>query len=176
MIVVRPGGILGVVIAGLMAAFFVFVLRPAIDDTTDRAWEATTRALDSELGTGAALARIQRRLGADAELLALTIRDQGGNVSYRTGDAAAGFQWGPGRDGLEPAEVTLVGPGNLEDNVFPIAKLDPAAPARLGARLEDIRTMTLAVDPATGAVRWRVIGRAQTFTAKPDGSKLERLD
>lgn len=180
MIVVRPGGILGLVIAATIAALFVYVVRPAIEATTDGAWDTATRALGPELSTEAALARIQHRLGAGTELVALTIHDQGGSVSYRTGDGAAGFQWGRGRDGLEPAEVTLVGPGSLKDNVFPIAKLDPAAPARLAARLKglDVETMTLGVDPATGTVRWTVTGdrhgKARRFTAKPDGSKLER--
>ena len=44
----------------------------------------------------------------------------------------------PGRDGLERAEVTLVGSGKLADNVFPIAKLAPDATTKLTAAVKAI--------------------------------------
>jgi hypothetical protein len=59
---------------------------------------------------------------------------------------------------LEPVKVTLVRSGKLADNVFPIAKLDPAASTRLTAAVKskagaefDVRTMPLGIDPATTA-------------------------
>jgi hypothetical protein len=203
MILARTGGILGVLIAAMVAALFLFVVRPAINDTTERAFDTADRVLDetsreldrigprgdylSPAAFASVVTQIEQELGSDAELLDLTVSEQGGgNVKYRTGDRAAGVQWGPGHEGLEPVKVTLVGAGRLADNVFPIAKLDPAASAKLTAAVEaeagpdfDVQTMTLGVDPATGGVRWTVTGegegRSHVFTARSDASGLERV-
>ena len=160
MLLVRSGGIFGVFIALIVAGIFLFVVRPAINDTTNRAFETADRALDQaarqtddvqttiaeatdDLETGdylsaeafgAVVADLKAELGDDAELLDITVTKQGGgNVKYRTGDRAAGFTWGPGRDGLDPVKVTLVGSGRIEDNVFPISKLSPGATTELSA-------------------------------------------
>jgi hypothetical protein len=201
MILVRSGGIFGFVIALLVAALFLFVVRPAINDTTERAFDTANRALDdasrqtdeiratieqstsdhlSPASFATVVGQIKRELGRDAELLGVTVSAQGGNVKYRTGDSAAGYQWGRGHEGLEPVQVTLVGSGSLAENVFPIAKLDPAAAARLSAAADfDVQTMTLDIDPAGGAVRWTVTGerdgRARAVTARSDGSHLKRI-
>jgi hypothetical protein len=107
-------------------------------------------------------------------------------VKYRTGDRAAGFQFGTGFDGLEPVKVTLVGSGKLADNVFPIAKLrDDAAAvltaaivAKAGAGFE-IQSMTLGMTPVTGDIKWTVSGegdgRQQVFQANADGSGLKKI-
>ena len=161
MILVRTGGIFGLVISLMVAGIFFFVVRPAINDTTDRAFDTADRAIDqavarrpttsarrstqstidaggdylSAASFGAVVRQIEQKVGADGELLDLTVSEQGGgNVKYRTGNRAAGFQWGPGHDGLEPVKVTLIGSGKLADNVFPIAKLDRAATAKLDRR------------------------------------------
>ena len=213
MILVRSGGIFGLIITLMVAGIFFFVVRPAINDTTDRAFDTAGRALDeasrqtdaigsqveqasidaggdylSPASFGAVVGQIKQELGADAELLDLTVSKQGGgNVKYRTGDRAAGYQWGPGHKGLEPVKVTLVGSGKLADNVFPIAKLDAAATSKLTAAVEsragagfDVQTMTLGLNPATGAVQWTVSGEgdghAHVFSAKSDGSALKRIN
>ena len=46
MILVRTGGVLGVVIALMVAALIVFIVRPAINDTTQRAFDTADRMLD----------------------------------------------------------------------------------------------------------------------------------
>jgi hypothetical protein len=200
-----------VLVALIVAGIFMFVVRPAINDTTQRAFDTADRALDQaqrqadDIGStlaeatadgdylsaaafGATVRDIRAELGGDAELLDLTVtREGGGNVKYRTGDRAAGLTWGPSRDGLQPVDVTLVGSGKLDDNVFPIAKLSPdasttltaAVKAKAGAGVE-VETMTLSLAPVSGAVRWTVTaddrGRALVFTAKPDGSGLRAVD
>ena len=174
MILVRSGGIAGVGIALMVAGVFLLVVRPAIDDTTGRALETADRVLD-ETGTqpehgnhvspaafAALVGQIKQKLGTDAELLDLTVSANGGNVKYRTGDGAAGYKWGPDHDGLEAVKVKLVGPGTLAENVFPITKLHPAAGAKLTAAADfDIQTMMLAINPATGKVRWTVTGERE---------------
>jgi len=164
MLLVRSGGIFGVFIALIVAGIFLFVVRPAINDTTNRAFETADRALDqaarqtddiqttiaeatddlpkgdylSAESFGAVVADIRSELGSDAELLDITVTKQGGgNVKYRTGDRAAGFTWGPGHDGLSPVKVTLVGSGRIQDNVFPISKLSPDATSVLSAAVKD---------------------------------------
>ncbi len=190
MILVRTGGILGPVIALIAAALFLFVVRPAIDGPTDRAFDSADRALGDYLSPAsfaAVVARVKQELGPDAELLGLTVsRQGGGNVKYRTGDRAAGLQWGPGREGLEPVKVRLVGSGKLAGNVFPIAKLDPTASAKLAAAVRsetgrgfEAQTMTLSLHPATGNVRWTVAGeddgRALVFTARSDATGVKQV-
>jgi hypothetical protein len=114
MILVRTGGIFGLLIAATVAALFLFVVRPAINDTTQPAFDSADRVLDEtsrqldRIDAGgdylspasfAVVTQIKRELGSDAELLDLTVSEQGGgNVKYRTGDRAAGFQWGPGHE------------------------------------------------------------------------------
>src|SRR5688572_19473658 len=114
MILVRTGSLFGLVIAALVAALFFFVVRPAINDTTDRAFDTADRALDeasrqtdeirstieqstidaggdylSPASFGAVVAQVKQELGPDAELLDLTVSEQGGgNVKYRTGASA----------------------------------------------------------------------------------------
>jgi type II secretory pathway pseudopilin PulG len=211
MLLVRTGGLFGVLVALIVAGIFMFVVRPAINDTTQRAFDTADRALDqaqrqtdevrstiaeatengdylSAAAFGAAVRDIKAELGGDAELLDFTVSDAGGgNVKYRTGDRAAGLSWGPGRDGLQPVDVTLVGSGKLDDNVFPIAKLAPGAATTLAEAVRakagdgvDVETMTLGLAPVSGAVQWTVTaddrGRALVFTAKANGSGLRAVD
>ena len=114
----------------------------------------------------AAVRAIRAEVGDDGELLDLTISSQGGgNVKYRTGARAAGLTWGPGRDGMEPVKVRLVGSGKLADNVFPASELHPDAAAKLigavkervGAGFEAL-SMTLGLNPVTRDVRWTLSG------------------
>jgi hypothetical protein len=177
MILVRSGGAFGLVVA----AFMLFVVRPGIDYTADRAARQPQPAIDPR----AVHAQIKQTLGPDAELLGVTVTEHaGGSVTYRDGNHAEGFRWGPGHDGLEPVHVTLVGPGKLADNVFPIARFDPSATTKLTAAVKDragadydIDAMTLAADPATGRVRWTVTAEdGSTFTASSDASRLRRAE
>jgi hypothetical protein len=212
MTIVRSGGIFGLLISLMIAALFMFVVRPAINDTTDRAFETANRAIDeaarqsddirsvvddsmvdpsddylSAASFDSVVTQIKDRVGADGELLDLTVSKQGGgNVKYRTGDRAAGFQWGPGHSGLDPVKVTLVGSGKLSDNVFPIAKLQTGATARLMAAVRReagagfaVQSMSLGLNPVTRDVRWTVTGerhgRAVIYSANSDASGLERV-
>ena len=103
-------------------------------------------------------------------------------MRYRDGAGASGYQWGPGREGLEPVRVTLVGDGTLADNLFPITQLDPDAPARLTPAVNDAgfqpQSMTLAIDPATRRPRWTIAARdhggAKQFTANSNGTRLKQ--
>jgi hypothetical protein len=52
MLLVRTGGIFGVLIALIVAAIFMFVVRPAIDDTTNRAFDTANRAIGSAAQQG----------------------------------------------------------------------------------------------------------------------------
>jgi hypothetical protein len=190
MLLVRPGGALRV------AGVFLFVVRPAINDSAERAFDhepagevgrTTTGDHLSAASFAATVRDIRAELGGDAELLDLTVTRDGGSLKYRTGDGAAGLTWGEGRDGLEDVDVTLVGPGKLEDNVFPIAKLSPGAAPRLTAAVTAkagngfvVDTMSLGLAPVSGRVQWTVTGERDggtlVFTARPDGSRVRRVD
>lgn len=212
MLLVRSGGLIGVFVSLMVGALFLFVVRPAINDTTDRAFQAADRAIDqaarqsddirsavddamvdpsdnylSAASFDAVVDRIRDRVGSDGELLDLTVSKQGGgNVKYRTGDRAAGFQWGPGHSGLAPVKVQLVGSGRLSDNVFPIAKLQAGATAKLSAAVRHaagagfkIQSMALGLNPVTRDVRWTITGddrgRAVIYSANADATGLERV-
>ncbi len=213
MLLVRTGGIFGVIVSLIVAAIFFFVVRPAINDTTDRAFDTADRIIDNTnqqiadtqdqvakatagldidgdyLATenfSSVVNSIKAELGDDAEILDFTANPMGGNVKYRTGDRAAGFQFGTGFDGLQPVKVTLVGTGKLSDNVFPIAKLHDDAAAALTAAVVkkagagfEIQSMTLGMTPVTGAIKWTVTGegdgRQQVFQADVDGSGLKQI-
>jgi hypothetical protein len=195
MILVRTGGVLGLVIALMVAALFLFVVRPAINDTTERAFDTADRMLDDSrrqldaisAGTepAAVIVAVKRELGPGAELLDITFAGETGSVKYRSGDRARGYRWAPGIDGLEPVNVTLIGDGRLADNVFPIAELDAGAPAKLTAAATaragagfEVRSMVLSIDPMTGDPRWTVTGtaggRSRVFTANSDATRLKR--
>jgi hypothetical protein len=211
MLYVRTGGIFGVFVSLIVAGIFLFVVRPAINDTTERAFDTADRALEhaqrqtddirstiakatetgdylSPASFGAAVRDIKAELGPDAQLLDLTVSKQGGgSVTYRTGDHAAGLTWGPTRDGLERAEVTLVGSGKLADNVFPIAKLAPDATTKLTAAVKaeagaDFapETMTLGLAPVSGKVQWTFTGqgggRELDFTAAADATRVKAVN
>ena len=214
MLLVRTGGIFGVIVSLIVAGIFLFVVRPAINDTTDRAFDTADRIIDNtnqqiedtqrqvrdatgDLGIegdylaagnfSAVVGDLKAELGADAEILDFTANPMGGNVKYRTGDRAAGLQFGPASDGLEPVKVTLVGSGKLADNVFPIAKLAPDATTKLAAAVEakagagfEAETMTLGLAPVTGKVQWTVTGegdgRSLVFTANADASGVKAIN
>jgi hypothetical protein len=212
MLLVRTGGIFGVIVSLIVAGIFLFVVRPAINDTTDRAFDTADRIIentDQQIqetqrqvaqasgdldidgdylaaeNFASVVASVKSEVGG-GELLDFTVNPMGGNVKYRTGDRAAGFQFGAGFDGLEPVKVTLVGTGKLEDNVFPIAKLQDDAAAKLTAAVEtkagagfEIQSMTLSMSPVTGAIQWIVSGegdgRQQVFQAAADASGLQKI-
>jgi hypothetical protein len=212
MYIARTGGLIGAFISLAVVVFLFFVVRPAINDTTDRAFDTANRAIDeasrqaddirteadeatlgadgdyfSAASFGAVVAQVKDRVGSDGELLDLTVSKQGGgNVKYRTGNRAAGYQWGPGHSGLDPVKVTLIGNGKLSENVFPIAKLHADATTKLAAAVHRaagdgiaIQAMSLGLDPVTGAVQWTVTGenhgRAVIYSAQPDASGLQRV-
>src|SRR5215208_5648702 len=121
MLLVRSGGLIGVFVSLMVGALFLFVVRPAINDTTDRAFQTADRAIDqgarqsddirsavddamvdpsdnylSAASFDAVVDRIKDRVGSDGELLDLTVSKQGGgNVKYRTGDAPPGSSGAP---------------------------------------------------------------------------------
>jgi hypothetical protein len=213
MLLVRTGGIFGVIVSLIVAGIFFFVVRPAINDTTDRAFDTADRIIDSTNqqlddtqrqiheatndldiegdylaadNFAATVASIKSELRDDAEILDFTANPMGGNVKYRTGDRAAGFQFGTGFDGLQPVKVTLVGTGKLKDNVFPISTLQEDAAAKLTAAVAkkagagfEIQSMTLGLSPVTGEVHWTVTGegdgRQQVFQAGADATGLKKI-
>jgi len=50
MLLVRTGGIFGVIVSLIVAGIFLFVVRPAINDTTDRAFDTADRIIDMSKG------------------------------------------------------------------------------------------------------------------------------
>jgi hypothetical protein len=100
------------------------------------------------LTPSAVIGHVKRELGPRAELLGITCSGDSGNVRYRDGNGAAGYQWRPGSNGLEPVRVVLVGDG------------------------------TLAIDPTTGRPHWTIAtrknGRAKQFTASSNGTRVKR--
>ena len=230
MLLVRTGGIFGIFVSLIVAGIFFFVVRPAINDTTDRAFDHADRAMQraeqqsremsrdiqqsvnqqvgdanktleqaqktvDEATTGSFMTpaaytdivhQIKAKIGDDGEILDFSINPLGGNVKYRTGNRAAGFQFGTGYDGLQPVKVTLIGAGKLADNVFPVSKLTDDAVTKIAKGVKanagagfDIQSMTLGIAPVTGNVQWTISGegkgRLSTYTAQTDGSGVKKI-
>ena len=213
MILVRTGGIFGLIVALMVAALFLFVVRPAINDTTDRAFDSADRALDEasrqtdEIGSKIEQATIdaggdylsarvlrrrrrpgqaegrRRRRAARPDRVRAGRRQRQVPQRRRSGRLPVGPR--PRRPGAGQGEARRL--GQLADNVFPISKLDAAATAKLTAAMKskggagfDVQTMTLGINPATGAVQWTVTGegdgRSLVFQAKSDATGLKRVN
>jgi len=152
MLLVRTGGIFGVIVSLIVAGIFLFVVRPAINDTTDRAFDTADRIIDT---TDQQIDDTQRQvreatgdLGIDGDYLAAA------NFAAAVGDIKA----------------------ELGDDAA--AKLTAAVEQKAGAGF-DIQSMTLGMTPVTGEIKWTVTGegdgRQQVFQAAADASGLKKI-
>jgi hypothetical protein len=141
---------------------------------------------NSGAGAGDSLIRSQNLAKAIAavkgkgatEVLELRLEPGEAKFQVRDGDGAKGWSYTRGGD-LSDFKVNLIGPGRIQDNVFPIARLSAGTPERIVARihakapqfdLADVQFMTLEVDAASGKFEWSVnIG-------KPGSGRLYQAD
>jgi hypothetical protein len=131
-----------------------------------------------------AIDAVRGKTGARGELLELRLEPREARFQVRDGDGAKGWTYTSGGD-LSDFGVRLIGPGRIEDNVFPIAQLKAGTPERIvdGIHakapqydLADVQFMTLDMDPAGGGFVWRVNigvpGQGRLYLADLDGGNI----
>ena len=133
---------------------------------------------------GKAIAAVKGKTGANGELLELRLEPKEAKFQVRDGDGAKGWTYTSGGD-LEDFKVKLIGPGQIEDNVFPIEQLQPGVPERIVAgiqaknsryELADVQFMTLDIEPVSGKFVWSVNigdpGSGDLYQADLDGTNV----
>jgi hypothetical protein len=131
-----------------------------------------------------AIGAVKAKTGAGGEVLELRLEPSQAKFQVRDGDGAKGWTYTSGGD-LSDFRVKLIGPGRIEDNVFPIAKLDPGVPERIVGGihakapqydLKDVQFMTLDIDPVSGKFIWSVNigdpGSGNLYQADLDGGNV----
>jgi hypothetical protein len=117
-------------------------------------------------------------------VLELRLEPKQAKFQVRDGGGAKGYTYSSGGD-LSDFGVKLVGPGRIEDNVFPIAQLNAGTPERIVAgvhakapqySLADVQFMTLDIDPVSGKPVWDVNigtpGSGNLYQADLNGSNV----
>jgi hypothetical protein len=110
-----------------------------------------------------AIAAVSRKSG---EVLELRLEPATAKFQVRRGSSgsAQGWAYTSGGD-LTSFGVKLIGPGRIQDNVFPIAQLKATTPEKIVAAiharnaalsLKDVQFMILGLDAGTGKFRWSV--------------------
>jgi len=188
-----PIGIL--ISAVLLVVAIVFGISKAIHNVGE-AKKAVTQAGGGSQSAGAAdqdslirasnlqkaIAGVQGKGGSQV----LELRLEPGEAKFQVRDqgGAKGWTYTKGGD-LNDFRVKLIGPGRIEDNVFPISQLDPGAPERIVAGIHakapqydlgDVQFMTLDIDPASGKFIWAANvgqpGSGNLYQADLDGSNV----
>lgn len=182
------------VIGAVVVAVAVGGLKIAnvFDSASDAVKEATGAAAtaggdeDSLIRTAnfaRALDVLRAKVGADAEVLDLRLEPATATWQVRDGDEAVGYKLLAGSSDLSSFGVDLIGPGKIQDNVFPLAKISPSVPERLvdaaKARnptltLDDVNFLTLELDPVTGKPEWNLNAGGGLYVADLDGSDLRQ--
>jgi hypothetical protein len=188
---------LGILISGVFAVVVIgFGISKAVDHVGDAKKGIEQASGSSSSGAaggdsliktenlGKAITAVKGKTGAHGEVLELRLEPKEAKFQVRDGDGARGWAYTSGGD-LDDFRVKLVGPGRIEDNVFPIDQLDAGAPERIVAgihakapryELQDVQFMTLDIDPASGKFIWSVNvgepGSGNLYEADLDGSNV----
>jgi hypothetical protein len=188
---------LGILISGVFAVVVIgFGISKAVNNVGDAEKGLEQASGDSSSGAaggdslikadnlGRAIAAVKGKTGARGEVLELRLEPKEAKFQVREGDGAKGWAYKSGGD-LDDFGVKLIGPGRIEDNVFPIGRLQAGAPERIVAgihakapryELKDVQFMTLDVDPVSGKFNWSVNigdpGSGRLYQADLDGSNV----
>jgi hypothetical protein len=135
---------------------------------------------------GKAIAAIKAKTGAGGQVLELRLEPKQAKFQVRDGGGAKGWTYSSGGD-LSDFRVKLIGPGRIEDNVFPIAQLNAGTPERIVAgihakapqyTLADIQFMTLDIDPVSRKPVWAVNigqpGSGNLYQADLNGANVRK--
>ena len=177
-----------------VAAVGLVVIKPALDRATGSASKTVTTgngtASTDLFAPGEfqkATAEIERKVEGNPQLLEVGVYEGFTRFTYfdRPKDGAYGFEW---RDNtVRDVKVQVSGSGSLKQNAFPQSMLDPRAPARIAAALDDrvkgdpvITSLTLKRVPVTLKVTWTGAYEngsrtGLVFQARPSGGGLKLI-
>jgi hypothetical protein len=163
------GGLIALVVVG----FGVYRLVNRAGGAAKNISQATGGGSGTSAADGSSLIRAQNFAKAIAavspksgEVLELRLEPAAAKFQVRRGhsDSAQGWSYTSGGD-LSSFGIKLIGPGRIQDNVFPIAQLKAATPERIvsviharnaSLSLKDVQFMVLDLDAGTGKFRWSV--------------------
>ena len=131
-----------------------------------------------------AITAVRGKTGSGGQILELRLEPGQAKFQVRDGGGAKGWTYTSGGD-LSDFRVKLIGPGRIEDNVFPIGRLGANVPERIVAGIHakapqydlgDVQFMTLDMDPASGKFEWSVNigqpGSGTLYLADLDGANV----
>ena len=165
--------ILGGLIALVLVGFGVYRLVNRAGGAANGIQQATGGGSGTNAADGSSLIRAKNLAKAIAavshksgEVLELRLEPATAKFQVRRGGSgsAQGWAYTSGGD-LSSFGVKLIGPGRIQDNVFPIAQLKATTPERIVAAiharnaslsLKDVQFMTLDLDAGTGKFMWSV--------------------
>lgn len=132
------------------------------------------------------LDKVRAEIGADGELLSLNVYPGYIAVDASTGSEDKARSFRIQEDGrVDKLPVTLTGPGKLQDNVFPLAKVDTKVVEKLAGQaaakehlgLDDVSHIVVTIQPDSGKPGIAVYLSNQRFwRASLDGSGLSNPD
>jgi len=132
---------------------------------------------------GPVVEALRDKVGADAQLLSVTMRPTSVEFVVRDGKKAKGYRSDDGSTDLDSVGVNLYGPGTVADSAFPIAKLDAAAPEKIAAAISrkesgDFNLTIATLERETnGNLLWdmkgTIDGRGVAYVAEHDGKRVE---
>lgn len=163
------GGLLALVLVG----FGVYRLVNRVGGAAKGVEQATSGGSGTNAADGDSLIRSENFAKAIAavshksgQVLELRLEPGTAKFQVRRGQSgsAQGWAFTSGGD-LNSFGVRLIGPGRIQDNVFPISRLRATTPERIVAgihaknaslSLKDVQFMVLDLDAGTGKFRWNV--------------------
>jgi hypothetical protein len=186
-----------IILGGLIALVLVGFGAYRLVNRAGGAAKGIEQATGGGSGTNAAAGSSLIRAENLAKAIAAVGQKSGEVLELRLEPATAKFQVRRGRSGsaqgwtytsggdLSSFGVKLIGPGRIQDNVFPIAQLKATTPERIVAAiharnaslsLEDVQFMTLDLDAGTGKFMWSVNigapGSGSLYQASLNGSNV----
>jgi hypothetical protein len=137
----------------------------------------------NEKNFGPVVAALRDKVGADAQLVSVTMRPDSVEFVVRDGDKAKGYRSDNASTHLDAVGVNLYGPGTVADSAFPISKLDEAAPGKVAAAISRKEDGDFNLSIATleregnGNLLWdmkgTIGGRGVAYVAEANGKKVE---
>jgi hypothetical protein len=177
-------GLLGAAVGIFFGAKGALTAKHATDSVNRKGGDSKSLFHAGALDKG--LNKVRAKVGDDGKLLQLAIYPGYMAVDAASGSEDKGRSFRIQEDGrVDELPVTLTGPGKLADNVFPLAKVDPAVVEKLAGQaaakehlgLNDVTHIVVMLEPDSGKPGINVyLNNSRFWRAGLDGSGLSNPD
>jgi hypothetical protein len=177
-------GLLGAAVGIFFGAKGALTAKHAVDSVNRKGGDS--KSMFHAKGLQSGLDKVSAKVGADGRLLQLNIYPGYLAVDASSGSEDKGRSFRIQDDGrVDELPVTLTGPGKLSDNVFALAKVDPAVVEKLASRaaakehltLDDVSHVVVMIQPDSGKPGINVyLNNSRFWRAALDGSGLSNPD